>query len=175
MIFKSKRKHSLYQKGFTLIELVIYMGLMSILVGVLGMIFATIVDVQLESESTSSIDQDGRYILSKLLHDFHSNDPVVIELPASVGVSTTSLRINLNNETTDNTYSIDGGGNLILVNGYGTNVLNSINTSISNFNVVRYGLGDSNDTVRVSFTLTSRVQRPNGFETKSFQSSFAGP
>src|SRR3990172_6790072 len=50
------------RRGFTIIELILYMGMLSILLAVLSQIFVSILNVQLESQSSSSIEQDSRYI-----------------------------------------------------------------------------------------------------------------
>lgn len=160
-------------KGFSLVEFLVYMGVFSILLVVLSSLFATVIDAQLESKSTSSVDQDGRYIMAKLMHDFQANDPVIIKTPAASGGSATSLAINLNNAPVDTTYSLDANNNLLLTDNGGASQLNTADTTISNLNVTRLGAGD-NATVRVSFTVTSTTRRKNGVETKTYQSAFSG-
>lgn len=164
------------QKGFTLIELVLYAGLLSILVGVMGMMFGQIVDVQLESEATASVDQDGRYILGKMIYDTKSlNTTDAVISPANPGDTTTSLQLQIN--SINYTYSLDSNSNLVLTNGATgeTNVLNSWQSSVSGLNFQRIGAGGSNDTVRVSFTINSRVQQHSGVESRSFQTTLARP
>jgi type II secretory pathway pseudopilin PulG len=165
MVFKNRKKG--FSKGFTLIELVLYMGLMSILVGVLGSVFATIVDVQLETEATSSVDQDGRYILSKLLYDVKT--ATAIGTPGSAGVTSSTLQMTVN--SVSYTYSLDSGGNLQVLNNFGTNILNSYDSQISNLSFQRIGNGGSNDTIKTSFTVTSRTQRKSGPESRTFQTT----
>lgn len=157
------------RKGFTLIELVLYMGMMSILVGVLGMIFATIVDVQLESEAASSVDQDGRYILSKLLYDTKSATTIVE--PSDPGETSSTLQMNING--VGYTYSVNAGGNLQVVNNYGSNTLNGFDSQVSNVSFQRIGNGSGSDTLRFNFTVTSRTQRPSGPESRDFQTTLS--
>ena len=47
------------QKGFSLVELLLYMGLFSILLASLMQLFGAIIAVRLESEATSAVLQDG--------------------------------------------------------------------------------------------------------------------
>ena len=164
------------QRGFTLIELVIYIGILSILLGVLSSIFTAIVDVQLESEATSSVDQDGRYLLAKLSYDVqqlnpyaHSTDAVVI--PANPGDTSDTMQLNINSILY--TYSLDANDNLqVTDSGAGNSYqLNSYDTSVSNVSFTRVGSGDSNDTVQVSYTINSRTKERSGQETKSFQTT----
>lgn len=161
-------KHHFSPKGFSLVELLVYMGLLSVLVGVLSMVFASIVDVQLRSESASSVDQNGRYILSKLLYDVRSATSV--STPASPGNTSSTLQMLVNNITY--TYSLNGT-NLQLVNNYGTNVLNGYDTQVSAVSFKRLGAGDSNDTIQVSFTLTSITQPHGRAESRTFQTTLS--
>jgi type II secretory pathway pseudopilin PulG len=167
------------QKGFTLIELVIYMGMFSILIGVMSSLFGSIVEVQLESTSTSSVNQDGRYLLSKLLYDVKSVSAnasgSAILVPANPGNTTNTLQITLN--SINYTYSLNANGNLQVVNGstHATDVLNSYDTSISGLTFTRVGNGGSNDTVNVAYTITSRTKESSGQQdTESFQTTL-GP
>lgn len=170
------KKIILFQKGFTLTEIVFYMGLLLILIGLLSQLFSSILDVQLESQSASSVDLDGRYILSKLTYDMRSmqttsptNDTIIT--PASPGLSGSTLTFKVN--TINYTYATNSG-NLTLTNNNGSNNLNSTNTTISNLKFTRIGSGTSTDTIRVSFTLTSKISRTSsGPESRTFQTTIS--
>jgi type II secretory pathway pseudopilin PulG len=157
--------------GLTLVELLIYMGLLMILVGILATVFGSIIDVQLESKATSSVDQDGRYIISRLIYDFQSassSTSAILSPLAGQQSSTLQMKINSINYT----YS-SSSGNLTLTNSNGTDNLNSSETSISNVSFQRIGTGTTNDTIKVNFTLTSKTQRVSGPETQSYQTTLA--
>ncbi len=163
-------KFLLKQKGYTLIELVIYIGILAILLGVLSSIFTSIVDVQLESSATSSVNQDGRYLLSKLVYDVKNASAIVV--PSTPGTSSSTLQLTIN--SINYTYSVNGSSNLQVVNGTTgeTNVLNSYDTSVSGLTFLHIGNGGSSDNVRVSFTVTGKTIERNGVhETKSFQTT----
>jgi type II secretory pathway pseudopilin PulG len=162
-LFKTKN----ITKGYTLIELIIYIGILALLLGVLTSIFTSIIGVQLESTSTSSVNQDGRYILSKLLYDVKSASSIVT--PTTPGASGSSMQLTIN--SINYTYSKSAGNNLQVVNGSTgeVNVLNSYDTSVSGLTFTRVGNGGSSDDIRVSYTLTSRTTEQAGVhETKSF-------
>jgi len=164
---KFKVQSSKFIKGFTLVELLIYMGLLSIILVVLSQIFGSILDAQLESEATSSVHRDGRFILSKLTYDVHRANSIV--LPASLGASSTSLQLDISGI---NTYSLNNG-NLELTDSLGTNNLNSGDTIVSNLTFTRIGnsVANAKNTVRIFYTVTSKVIRPKGLETKDFQTT----
>ena len=160
------------QEGFTLIELIIYMGLLVILLSVLTSIFMSSLDVQLESEANSAVEQDGSYILSRLAYDIHRAESVAIPVVLG-GTSTTNFRIVVNG--VDYTYSIDANDNLVLQEGLGpSNNLNGYNTSISNLLVTWLGnAGKVEDNLNIIFTITSRTRKNTGYETKNFQTNLA--
>ncbi len=124
-----KKKFSIFNfvfspsQGMTLIELVIYMGMLVLLSSGLSSIFSTIVDVQLNSNCTSSVDQDGSYLLAKLTHDVASASTILI--PANPGNTSNTLQTTIN--SINYTYSLNSNNNLQVVNNSTneTNVLNS--------------------------------------------------
>lgn len=142
-----------------------------VLVGILTGLFVSIIDAQLESESTSSIDQDARFIMSRLTYDIQSASDVA--LPASLGAQGNTLQLSVN--SINYTYSLDGSGNLRLINGSGTNNLNSAESSVSALLFHRVGTGSTNQTVRVSYTITSKIKRLSGTvnETRNYQTTIA--
>lgn len=157
----------LTQKGFTLLEILLSMAILMILIGILTTVFGQILDVQLESKSTSSVNQNGQYIIARLVHDMQSAQAIVT--PALPGSTSATLQIRIN--SIDYTYTASPSGNLVLINNNGTDVLNSNAASISGVTFTRLGNGDSNDTIRVGFTVTSRTQKVGGSEQKNFQTT----
>ena len=108
--------------GFTLTELLLYMGLTVIFLGVLTDIFVTTLDVKKESEATSAVEIDGRFILSRLMYDVNNADAITV--PASLGESSTTLTLELDGVIDTFTFA---GDNLTL-NG---DKLNSSESKIS--------------------------------------------
>jgi|SRR6185369_3263203 len=163
----SKLRGATNNSGFTLIELVLSMGILMILIGILTTVFGQILDVQINSKSVSTVDQNGRYILARLMHDMQSASSIAS--PSAVGQSSNTLKILVN--SIDYTYSVSSSGNFVLVNNNGTDALNTNAASISGVTFTRLGNGSTSDTVRVGFTVTSRAQRAQGSETKNFQTT----
>ncbi|HEX8932442.1 MAG TPA: hypothetical protein VF810_04765 [Patescibacteria group bacterium] len=154
-------------RGFTQVELILSMGILMVLISILTTLFGQILDVQTQSKATSSVDQNGRFMLARLIHDMQSASNIVT--PAAPGSQSATLQINVN--SVNYIYNLDNNGNLLLTNNLGTNALNSYDASISGLMFTRIGNGDINDTVRVAFTVTSRVQQANVFEQKSYQTT----
>lgn len=159
-------------KGFTIVELLLYMGILSVFLSILVAIFVTALDVQLESEAVSSIQRDGTYILTKLAYDIHRASSITI--PSSLGAQTNNLKIVVGG--VDYTYSVDGSGNLTLLNSLGTNNLNSYDSSTLGLLVTRLGnAGGIEDTLKINFTISSRTKRTGaaGYETKDFETNLS--
>jgi type II secretory pathway pseudopilin PulG len=158
------------KRGTTLIELVIYMGLLSILLLILTQTFTTIIQTRLDTESTSSVQQDGNYLISRFMYDISRAQ--AISTPSTFGTGS-SLVINIGG--TNYTYTLSNG-KLQLTNSNGTNDLNSYDTTVSNLQFTRIGNGitpQTSDTIKVNFTLTSIVTRSSGKETQNFEITVA--
>ena len=160
-----------FQKGTTLIELAIYMGLLAILLTVFASLFTSIIDVQLESATTSQVNQDGRYILAKLSYEMDSAQSIVT--PAAPSASTSST-LTIQSNAVNSTYTLNGSGNLQVVTGSNTDVLNSSDTTISDVTFQRIGNGTTDDTIQIGFTVTSKTERASGeAESQQFQTTLS--
>jgi len=156
-------------KGVTLIELLIYMALVSIFIITLTDIFSSTLAVRTESEATSAVDEDGRFILSRLDYDIARAGS--INIPPQIGQTRSNLRMDISGITYE--YS-ENGGNLQLSNDQGTNNINSSETTVSSLSFQRIAnssIPGTRDTVKIQFTLTSKTQRPQGPESKTFNTT----
>lgn len=160
--------HTKALSGFTLMEIVIYMGLLSILLVVLTTIFLSILDAQLESQTISSVQQDGRFVINKLIYDINrAND---ISVPANVGEESNTLELSIGGAN----YKYDlAGGKLRLNINNNINSLNGFDTTISNLTFQRLGKVGGKNSIKVGFTIASITQRTSGAEIKNFQTSVA--
>lgn len=153
-----------------MVELLLYMGILAVLLTVLTSIFTSALDVQSESQTTSSVEQDGNYILARLSYDIHRAQS--INIPTANGITNNNFQIVIGGVSY--TYSIDGNNNLILTNDLGANNLNNYGTSVSAFSVKRLGnVGGIENALKINFTVTSRVKRISGFEAKNFQTNLS--
>lgn len=131
--------------AFTLVETLLYLGLFAVFILVVSAVFLSVLDVQIASEGTSGISQDGRYLLARLEHDIHRSTAVVA--PALPGQSSPQLMLEIGGVT----YSYSQiGGNLWLTDAVAPVRLNSFDTQVSNLIFNRVG-----DTIKASFTVSS--------------------
>ena|SRR3990167_10382274 len=154
------------KKGFSIIELLLYMGILTILLVITMQMFSSIFDIQLESQATSSVAQDSKYIMGRFTYDLNRAES--ISTP-SVGSLSQTLALIIDGETF--TYSLSGGGLILENNTTGTiDQLNSSETTVSNVSFLRLD-GNGKDSVQMSFTLTSETIRRGGKEVESFQTT----
>ena len=141
-------------KGFTFVELIMYMGILVFVLLILTQILSSILEVRLESEAASTVHQDGRFILSKLTRDINRAESIV--LPATPSAQTDSLALTI--DSISHTYSLLNN-NIMITNNIGSNNLNSYETTVSNLSFKRLGNVGGKNTITASFTLTSEAER----------------
>jgi hypothetical protein len=161
---RNKYNFSTGKRGFTIVELIIYAGILTIFLYVLTNMFTFVLDMQFESESTSAIVQDSRYILARLAYDIGRASSLVT--PAALGDQTQTLVLTIGGS--NYTYGVTNG-NLILTDTAGSGALNSYGTTVSNISFRRYGNIGGKHSVRIEFTLASTTERTNGPQIRDYQ------
>lgn len=153
--------------GFTLIELLLYMGLFSILLTVFLQLFGSVFEAQLESEATSSVASDAKFIMGRFSYDLNRAESIVAPSP----LASASAILTVMADSEELTYSLDNG-NLLLENGTTGTVdqLNSNEASVSAVSFIRLDGGDK-DVIQMSFTLVSGAIRSSGREIKTYETS----
>ena len=159
-------KKNYHRAGFTLVELLLYMGLLILFLLVQTQILTSVLGVRLESEANSAVQQDSRFIIARLIHDVNRAESIVT--PATPSAQTNSLALTI--DGISYTYSLSGD-NLIITNNLGTNNLNSFGTKISGLAFKRLGNAGGKNTVTISFTLTSITEREFGSETRTIRTT----
>lgn len=160
-----------FQSGFTMLELLLYMGIFSILLIVLMQLFGSILATHIESQATSSVDQDGNFILARLAYDIHNSSSISgSNCTWSVG-SATPCQLILSN----NWYTASLGNLSLTENGY-TDVVNSVNTTIKSitFTTLSNTAVGSKPSVQIVTILQSKTQRQGGrLQEQTFQTTVA--
>ena len=156
--------------GFTLVELLLYMGIFSILLVALFQLFTLIIDTQTESQSTSSVFLDGQYILNRFKYDVGRAKSIIA--PSSLGEQGTTTKVSIDNATY--TYSL-ANGNVILENDVASTTaqLNSLDTTVSNLSFTRLSdtQGKNSDTLTISLSLTSNIIKRGGPKAENFKTT----
>ena len=95
-------------RGFTLLELLIYISLVSIISVVLGKVFLVINTGRANISSKTAVDSNLRFATEKIVQDLRSAS--AITLPSSAGATSTSLVVTVSGETI--TYDVTSLGRL---------------------------------------------------------------
>lgn len=144
-------------KGFSIIELLVYCGLLTVLLTVLTTVFMSLINLQLETESSSGLAQNSRYLLSRLTYDFRRASSIT---SPSLGGTSGSLNITIGGVSYQYTAQ---DGNLVIIPG---GQLNSFQTKISGLSFTNLG-----DTIQVTFTMQSVISQLKGQETRDFSTT----
>lgn len=153
-------------RGITLVELIIYMGLFAVLIVVITDILVATLNVQLGTSATSSVTQDGRFIYTRFIYDI--NRATSISVPANLGDTGNSLQFSANGITY--TYALNGN-DLIITDDSGNNILNSFDTGISGLTFTRIGNIGGKPTIRLNFVINSKNTGSGQQEIKTFQTT----
>lgn len=153
-------------QGFTIVELLIFMVLMSILLTVVTNLFMSVVHLRLETEAASSVEEDSKYIFSRLQYDIQRATSVTT--PASAGDTSSSLGITIEGETF--TYALSEG-NLQLTTSSTTDNLNGFNTSLSSITFERLENDRGDITIKILYTVNSKTLRNGQAETKTVETT----
>lgn len=154
MQIKLKIKKIKNQRGTTIIELLIYLALLAIFLTILLDVFVTTLDFKLSSESTSTLNQDTRYIFGRIGYDVYNADSFTVP-------SSSELDVVRGGVVTKYTLS---SGDLLR----GADKLNSLDTKVQSLSFLAIGR-----TVRISLTMISQFILPGGAHTQSVDTTFA--
>ncbi len=137
------------QRGVTLIELLVTMGLLSAFMVLLTTVFTASVDVQSESSSYSSAISDGRYTLARLAYDIRR--ATAISVPAAAGDEDDTLAITIG--STAYTYHIHDGRLQMNADGV-SDYLTGQRSVVSDVHFQLLANGSGKPSVRYRFTVT---------------------
>lgn len=145
--------NDLRDKGFSIVEMVLYAGLLTLFLVVLSNLFLTSLDVKTASEGDSYTGQDARFIVSRLTYDLKRTDNII---SPALGASAGSLTLSIGGVSY--TYAF-GSDNLTLTDATGTYNLNSSESTISNVSFQRIGNSDagSKNSIKVAFSVNGQA------------------
>lgn len=141
------------KSGFTLVEMLISMGIMSILLVILTQVFGSILNMKLRSQATTSVAEDSRYLFSRLTYD--------IARASDLSVPNSSTLI-LTVAGSTYTYSLIDTTLMLSVDGGQSQSLNSVGTKINSLNFTRYTDQGNKKLVQIRFVIASTTIQAGG-------------
>jgi hypothetical protein len=143
------------RRAFTLVELIIYMGIFAVMLVVLAQIFEATLNLFVESTTNSSISRETSYLASRMTYDIRRATD--IQLPVTTGETGSVLQLLIDGETF--VYQINEGRMTLTENGV-TEEVTGNDVEAQSFVVTK-----SSDGVQVGWTLVS------GESTQSYLTS----
>jgi len=151
------------QLGFSLVELLIYMGLSMIILSIVSGLLISVVNIRNEAEKTSSVERDGRYVVTRLSYDINRAQDILE--PAILGANSTSLQLNIDGETI--TYQIIDD-KLYLTDTSDSYALNNKEVDVTSFDVTRLGNDGGKNGVQVNLQIVSQIESEGKIESRSY-------
>lgn len=156
------------RQAFTIIEMLIYMGIISVFIIILFNVLFSVLDLQAISGSSASVDQAGQYVLTRLSYDIRRS--VDITSPGTIGQTATALTLNIGG--TSYLYNLLTPGVLTLTYSGKTYPLTPFDVVLSNLSFTRLGNTSGRNSLKFNFTLTSVTSTANQkVQTRDYQTT----
>lgn len=153
------------QHGFTLIELVIYMGLLSIVVGLFAGILVTIVRIQTQQTSTRQVISELNFVMNTITRDIKDS--------ASLSVATNTLTIGTSVASTNPIIiSIENGAITKKEGSQATSTLTTDRVVADELTFDELVSGD-NQAVQIVLTFSFNTENPAQDYTQTLQTTVA--
>ncbi len=154
------------ERGFTVIEMMITMGLLGIFLVVIATLFTASVDVQTRSRSYSAVTTDARYVMARLDYDVARASAVTS--PASLGGGGNTLVLTIGSSSY--TYTLSGG-RLQLTDPTGTDYLTGTDETVSNLTFTKLGNTGGLESIQYTFTMTGTGLKPGSVDAQTYTST----
>ncbi len=139
------------KKGFTLVELLLFMALTGIFLTLTSQIMQWAVDSRLESAGSSAVDINAVYIYNRLLYDIRRSS--AISQPGTIGQTSNSLGLTISGQ--NYTYS-NQNNKLVLTNNGATQPITDTDVILRNFSVTRTGSVSQTNGVKINIEIESQ-------------------
>lgn len=156
--------------AFTLVELILYVGIVSVMLFTITLSLDAIVKSKEKSRSVSEVEQQGLLVMDTLLRSVRNSNDVTTP---SVGIVSTTLSLSVDAPYNPTIFRVSNG-TLEIKEGVGDyTALTNNRVEVTGFEVRNISYPNTPDTVRISFSL-STIDPDNRGEysyTKTFVSS----
>ncbi len=158
------------KKGFTLVELLLYVGTASILLLATSLFFFVLLQSRVKNQTIAEVEQQGLQVMQSITQTVRNAEAITVP---SAGSSTSSLTLDVVTAASDPTVLHESSGVIRITEGIGSPV------ALTNSRVTASGLTFQNlsrtgtpGTIRIQFTLTQ--VNPEGRNEYSFTRTFTG-
>jgi hypothetical protein len=156
--------NKLNNKGVTIVELLIYLGLSTIMLVVLSELFVSILDESVKTQNYSAVQTDGRYILGRLKTQL--NNATAVVTPANLGETSYELVLIISGAT-HRYYIINT--KLYLSDGTGDYLISHLDTRITGVVFTRTGNIGGKPVILIEFVSSTGASGTIGYESQTFK------
>jgi len=150
------------QKGLTLVELLVYFGLFSILLVVINSLFIATLQQQTQDTARSALQQESEYIIAKLRHEIYNADSIVV--PANQGESSQSLSLESNGVT--RTYGLSNQ-QLVMTSSGETQVVTSGRIRATDFQAESLFSDSATQSIRFELEIVSDLEEVTNSDART--------
>lgn len=154
----------LTNKGVTLVELLIYLGLSIVMLVVLSELFIGILNESVETQNYSATQTDGRYIMGRLRGAI--SNASLVSVPANLGDASDHLELVVDGVTQRYYISND---KLYLNDGTGDYLISHLDSSITGVSFTRTGNAGGKPVIDIEFTSSTGVSETAQYESQTFK------
>lgn len=151
--------------GYTLVELLIYFGLVSLLFIQLTSLFLTVLDAKKDVHAVSAVQRDGQFIYSRLVYDINRAEQITE--PAALGATSSAIRLNISG--VEHRYEVIN--NILTLTRNGVAIPLHSSTIASELRATRLGKVGGKPTLQLQFRITSPIQENTESETELYQTT----
>ena len=150
-----------YQRGFTFIELILYVAIVTMLLTALVPFAWNIIEGGAKSATQQEVFSTARYISERLKYEIRNSTGIN-------SVSSTQISLITNDAATNPTVISSSSGAITIKQGASSPVaLNTPNASVSAFTFTDYTSGD-NATKHIQFVFTMKANYPGAIKRQEF-------
>lgn len=164
------------QRGFTLVEVLIYAATLSITAGLLTAILSNTVRVQTREANSIEIAQQLNFTLETVTNLV--NESALIEKvyegnnPNNACTQFCTLKLRMTASSTDPTYVSSNASGIYLTQGNNaTSTLTGAGVTVNRFQLTKYEFGEGHSSVKIDLAMTMGASNPQFAVTRSIQSA----
>jgi prepilin-type N-terminal cleavage/methylation domain-containing protein len=159
------------KRGFTLIEILVAIGIFTVIIVAFIGILLVVTQVQVQSSSSSAVNQESQLLLQKL--QYYIQTAGIIDMPTSTPTSTLKFDVASSSLDPSNIALASGTVYLQQSSGGALQPLTSNRVSVSNLSFTRYANPPGHDVVSVSYTISYNTSNIAQAFSQLFQTSIA--
>lgn len=140
------------QKGFTLVELLLYIAISSVVLLSTSLFLSLLLGSNIKNQTIAEVEQQGMQTMSMIAQTIRNSENIT---SPTVGSSDTSLTLDVINVSNDPTVFDISSGSIQITEGAGSAVpLTNERVTASNISFENLSYTGTNGTIQIEFTLT---------------------